>query len=601
MGSIDQVSITILFGAVIVLAGIMSSLIALRFGAPLLLIFLLIGMLAGESGFGGIQFDDVRLAYTVGSVALGLILFDGGLRTRIATFRNVLLPAGLLATVGVLITATLTAPAAAWALGLTWNEALLVGAVMASTDAAAVFFLLHAKGLRLRPRVSATLEVESGINDPFAIFLTIILVEVLLVGQESWGEIAIVLVEKALVGGAIGWVGGRTMVLVLNRLDLPQGLHAPFVAAGALVTFGVAEAAHGSGFLAVYVAGLVVGNRETRAHGTVVVFLDAATWLAQIAMFVLLGLLAWPERLPQRILPALVVALMLMLIARPAAVFACLAPFRFSLREKLFISWVGLRGAVSVFLASIPMLVGLPGAHFYFDVAFVVVLLSLAIQGWTIAPAARLLRIGLPRTDVQARRTELDLPGTLKHELVGYPVVAGSPYLRRGITPSWAKLTLVVRDDRVHTPEEAGAVGVGDHVYFLAPPDRVQALDRFFAERVQATPDAALVEDFFVPGEVTLGALGEIYGLAIPPEDATTPLADYFAKYFLKHPPRPSDAIPLGPVKLVAHTVIDDRVVTVGLQLAEPEREPRTWAEKVLIRGRRIGRRLWARLRRLRS
>src|SRR4051812_18970328 len=598
MASIDSVSITILFGAVLVLAGIMSSLVALRFGAPLLLVFLLVGMLAGESGVGGIKFDDVRLAYTVGSVALGLILFDGGLRTRLATFRNVLAPAGLLATVGVLITMTLTAPVASWLLGLTWSEALLVGAVMASTDAAAVFFLLHAKGLRLRPRVSATLEVESGINDPFAIFLTIVLVEILFSGGKAWTEVAALLLEKGIIGGFLGWLGGRAIVLVLNRLELPQGMHAPFVATGALVTFGLAESIHGSGFLAVYIAGLIVGNRETRAHNTIVTFLDAATWLAQIAMFVLLGLLAWPERLPQRLLPALMVALMLMLVARPAAVMLCLAPFRFSMREKLFISWVGLRGAVSVFLAAVPMLVGLPGAHFYFDVAFVVVMLSLAIQGWTIADAARFLRIGMPRTDVNAHRTELDLPGTLKQELVGYPVVADSPYLRRNIKPSWAKLTLVVRDDRVHTPEEAAPVREGDHVYILAPPDRVQALDRFFAERPpQAAADANLVEDFFVPGEITLGALAEIYGLAIPPKDAQTPLADYFALYFIKHAPRPNDAIPLGPVKLVAHTVVGDRVVTVGLQLAEPERQPRSFLEKVFVRGRRIARRLWAWLR----
>ena len=296
------------------------------------------------------------------------------------------------------------------------------------------------------------------------------------------------------------------MVLVLNRLELPQGMHAPFVATGALVIFGLAEWWHGSGFLAVYVAGLVVGNRETRAHNTIVTFLDAATWLAQIAMFVLLGLLAWPERLPQRLLPALAVALTLMLIARPAAVLICLAPFRFSFREKLFISWVGLRGAVSVFLASIPMLVGLPGAHFYFDVAFVVVMLSLLIQGWTIGAAGRLLRIGQPRPDVNAHRTELDLPGTLKQELVGYPVVADSPYLRRGIAPPWAKLDPGgARRARPHARRRPAPVREGDHVYFLAPPDRVQALDRFFAERTSARPDAALVEDFFVPGDVTHG------------------------------------------------------------------------------------------------
>jgi len=187
----------------------------------------------------------------------------------------------------------------------------------------------------------------------------------------------------------------------------------------------------------------------------------------------------------------------------------------------------------------------------------------------------------------------------LKQELVGYPLIANNPYLRRGITPPWAKLTLVVRNGQVLTPEEAGAVREGDHVYFLAPPDRVQALDRFFAERsAQASPDAALVEDFFVPGEVTMGALGEIYGLAVPPEDAATTLSDYFAAFFIKHPPRPNDVIPLGPVKLVAHTVTEDRVVLVGLQLAEPERVPRTIWERLWIRARRQSRRLLSRVRR---
>jgi cell volume regulation protein A len=319
--------------------------------------------------------------------------------------------------------------------------------------------------------------------------------------------------------------------------------------------------------------------------------------LAQIAMFVLLGLLASPDRLSQRLLPALAIAMALMLIARPVAVMVCLAPFRFSIREKLFISWVGLRGAVSVFLASIPMLVGLPGAPFYFDVAFVVVMLSLAIQGWTIAPAARLLRIGMPRTDVNARRTELDLPGQLTQELVGYPLVAGSPYLRRGIRPSWAKLTLVVREGRVLTPEEAEPVREGDHVYFLAPSERMQALDRFFAERPsQVSADANLIEDFFVPGDVTLGALADIYGLAIPTDEAAMPLADYFAAYF-KRNPRAGDTVRLGPVVLVAHTVTDERVVTIGLQLAEPEPQPRTLWDRVRILGRRLLRRLWARLR----
>jgi len=219
MASLDTVSIAILLGALLVLAGILSSLVAMRFGAPLLLVFLLVGIVAGEAGFG-IKFDDVETAYTVGSIALALILFDGGLRTRFQTFRNVIGPAGMLATVGVLLTAAVTAPAAYYALGLGWTEALLVGAVIASTDAAAVFFLLHTRGLRLRPRVNATLEVESGLNDPAAIFLTLVLIELLLHGNKPWEQVALLLARDASLGTLFGILGGRAVVWVLNRLDL---------------------------------------------------------------------------------------------------------------------------------------------------------------------------------------------------------------------------------------------------------------------------------------------------------------------------------------------------------------------------------------------
>src|SRR5213083_1371415 len=455
MAALDAISIGILFGALLVLAGIMSSLVAMRFGAPLLLVFLIVGMLAGEEGLGGLKFDDVRTTYVVGSIALALILFDGGLRTRFATFRSVLGSAVTLATAGVLLTAALTAPVAKYLLAMSWTEALLVGAVVASTDAAAVFFLLHAGGLRLRPRVGAILEVESGSNDPFAVLLTLLLVGFLTVDDRSWQHVLAVL------GTVIGVLGGRAIVVVLNRLALAQGLHAPFVTTSALVIFGLASALHASGFLAVYLAGLVVGNRPTRAHNTVVVFLDAVTWLAQIVMFVLLGLLVWPMRLVDSIFPALAVAVVLMFIARPAAVFACLAPFRFAWREKAFISWVGLRGAVGIFLASIPLLIGLPNAHLYFDIAFVVVLTSLLIQGWTIAAAARELHIALPRHDPLPRRVELDLPGQLEQEIVGYPVSANSPYLKRGLLPSWARPTLVVREQKILSPLESQPVRPG--------------------------------------------------------------------------------------------------------------------------------------------
>lgn len=571
MASLDAVSIAIFLGAVLVMAGILSSLLALRFGAPLLLVFLGIGMLAGEAGPGQIRFDDVRTTYLVGSVALALILFDGGLRTRFQSIRTVLAPSMVLATIGVVLTALITAPAARYALDLSWTEALLVGAVVASTDAAAVFLLIHTQGLRLRPRVGATLEAESGTNDPVAIFMTLMLVQFISIGQGSPEQVAIELARGGLLGAFVGVIGGRFIVLALNRVALPQGLHAPFVTTAALVTFGVAQISQASGFLAVYLAGIIIGNRPTRAHNSVVTFLDAATWLAQIVMFVLLGLLASPERLLGSVGPAVVVAVVLMLVARPLAVILCLVPFRFNWREKIFIAWTGLRGAVAIFLASIPMLVGLSNAYLYFDVAFVVVVASLLLQGWTLGPAARWLHVALPRTDRGPRRVELDLPGQLELQLVGYPVRAKSLYFRRGLLPSWSKPTLVIRDERILSPAEADPVAAGDYLYLLAPPEKAEALDRFFVDMTPSSaPDPHLLGDFMVSGEHTLGELAEIYGISVEEDQAKLTLADYFDIH-LDHAPKEGAELALDPIVLVARNIGGGRVNVVGLRLPEEE------------------------------
>jgi cell volume regulation protein A len=571
MAALDYVSLAILLGSLLVLAGILSSLIALRFGAPLLLVFLIVGMLAGEGGPGGLKFNDVGTAYTVGSIALALILFDGGLRTRFATIRSVLAPAVMLATIGVVLTTLLLAPVAKFVLDLDWVQALLIGAVVASTDAAAVFLLINAGGLRLRPRVRATLEVESGTNDPFAVFLALLLVEILAVGGQSWTHAAMTLLRDTALGCVIGYGGGRVITLVLNRVGLAQGLHAPFVAVSALVVFAFANSVHSSGFLAVYLAGLVVGNRQTRAHNSVVVFLDAITWLAQIVMFVLLGLLVWPQRLESSLFGAIIVALVLMLVARPAAVFLCLWPFNYQWREKLFISWVGLRGAVAIFLASIPLLVGLPGAYLYFDVAFVVVLMSLLVQGWTVALSARKLGMSFARSDPLPRRVELDLPGQMAREIIGYPVPANSPFLKRGLIPNWARPTLVIRKEDILTPAEAEPVREGDYVYLLAPPEKAQALDRFFMNMPPPrVPDPELLGDFFVAGTAPLGALAEIYGLQVAADHAEVALADFFTEN-LGRATKVGDIVGLGPIALLAHKVEGGKVTTVGLRLADPE------------------------------
>jgi cell volume regulation protein A len=582
MASLDSVSIAIFLGAVLVMAGILSSLLALRFGAPLLLVFLLIGMLAGDAGPGQLSFDDVRTTYLVGSVALALILFDGGLRTKFQSIRIVLAPSMVLATVGVLVTAVVAAPAAKYALDLNWTEALLVGAVVASTDAAAVFLLVHTQGLRLRPRVGATLEAESGTNDPFAIFLTLMLVEFISLGESSPWHVVLELAREGLLGAIIGVIGGRLVVLALNRMALPQGLHAPFVTTAALVIFGVSQILHASGFLAVYLAGIVVGNRPTRAHNSVVTFLDAATWLAQIVMFVLLGLLASPQRLLDSVGASVIVALVLMLVARPLAVLLCLAPFRFNWREKVFIAWTGLRGAVAIFLASIPMLVGLSKAYLYFDVALVVVVISLLLQGWTLGPAARWLHVALPRADRGPRRVELDLPGQLEQQLVGYPVRSKSLYFRRGLLPSWSKPTLVIRDERILSPIEADPVVPGDYVYLLAPPEKAEALDRFFVDMPPSSaPDPHLLGDFMVSGEHTLGELAAIYGVSAEEEQAKLTLADYFDIH-LDHAPKEGAELVLDPIVLVARSISGGRVSVVGLRLPEDEEAavPLTRAQK---------------------
>jgi potassium/hydrogen antiporter len=575
MASLDSVSIAILLGAVLLMAGILSSLLALRFGAPLLLVFLVIGMLAGDSGPGQLQFDDVRTTYLVGSVALALILFDGGLRTRFQSIRSVLAPSMVLATIGVLFTAMITAPVAKYALDLNWTEALLIGAVVASTDAAAVFLLVHAQGLRLRPRVGATLEAESGSNDPFAVFLTLMMVEFISIGHSSTAHVTLELGREAVLGTVIGVIGGRAIVIALNRIALPQGLHAPFVTTTALVIFGAAQLVHGSGFLAVYLAGIIVGNRPTRAHNSVVTFLDAATWLAQIVMFVLLGLLVSPQRLGASAGPAVIVALALMLVARPVAVFICLAPFRFNWREKVFIAWTGLRGAVAIFLASIPMLVGLNKAYLYFDVAFVVVIISLLFQGWTLAAAARRLHVALPRSDRGPRRVELDLPGQLEQELVGYPVRAKSLYFRRGLIPSWSRPTLVIRNQNILSPGEAEPVAPGDYIYLLAPPEKAEALDRFFVDMPPSTaPDPHLLGDFVVSGEITLCDLSQAYAIATPEEHAKLTLADYFDVH-LDHSPKEGATLALDSIVLVARSISGGRVSIVGLRLPEEEDDTR--------------------------
>ncbi|MDR2013437.1 MAG: potassium/proton antiporter [Rhodanobacter sp.] len=568
MNAIDNTYWLLAAAAALVLAGIGSSLIARRFGAPLLLVFLVLGMLAGVDGPGGIHFRDYATTYLIGSAALAIILFDGGLRTRREAFRNTLAPTMLLATVGVVITAVLTGLAARVLLTLPMAEATLLGAVVASTDAAAVFFLLRAGGLQLRSRVGATLEIESSANDPVAVLLTTLLASYLATPSDL-GPMKFI-TELALefsVGALGGALGGLLIVVALRKLPLSGGLAALFLLAAVLLLFGAVGVLHGSAFLAVYMAGVIVGNRNVPGFANLLSVLDAGTWLCQIVMFLVLGLIATPHTLGDTLWPALGVAVFLMLVGRPLAVVACLAPFGYSKNEIGFIAWVGLRGAVGIFLASIPMLMQLRHANLIFNVAFIVVLVSLLVQGWTLGRAAKWLDVALPRRDRTARRVELDLPGSLERELVGYQVAADASILGGAPTPGWAQLTLIVRDGQILLPDAAGILAVGDYAYLLAPPGRVYRLDWLFAPPDEAREaEREMFGEFSFDAHVRLGDVAAFYGLPVRATDAPLTLAEHFAHTF-GHTVEIGDRVRLGKVTLVARELSDEGVAKVGLKL----------------------------------
>ncbi|TMV21265.1 potassium/proton antiporter [Rhizobium sp. Td3] len=486
----------LLVATILVLVAAFSSLIAFRFGAPLLLLFLMIGLAAGVDGLG-IEFTNNPLAYMLGSLVLAVILFDSGFGTSIQSFRISAAPAITLATVGVILTSVFFAGAAALLLGLSWLEGLLLGAIVASTDAAAVFFLLRIGGIHIRDQVRSTLEVESGTNDPMAIFLTIALVEVISKGQGLAGfdrSFVILFLEQMGLGLIFGLLGGLMIVSVVNRFAADRGLAPIFVLALALLVFSFTGTIGGSGFLAVYVAGIVAGNRRIFAKETIRRFHEGLTWLSQIIMFLMLGLLATPSQFPAIAVPAVLLALFLIFVARPLAVWLSLMPFNYTQQETSFVAWVGLRGAVSILLAIMPILGGLDDAQIYFNAAFIIVLVSLLLQGWTIKPVATRLGLIVPPRMGDVDKLEVDLPGTANHELISYRVASGSAILQGERIPRWAMPSLVVRDGKSMRYQYAGRLREDDLVYLFIAPGYSRLIDRLFAS---ALPVAADDAEFF--------------------------------------------------------------------------------------------------------
>ena len=575
-------TVGLLIGSMLLFASILAGLLSARVGAPLLLTFLGLGMLAGEDGPGGIAFDNLELSFLIGNSALAIILFDGGLRTPWQTLRAAWAPALSLATLGTLVTAGIVAAGAHWLFHLQPLPAFLMGAIVAATDAPAVFMMLGRHGVSLRDRLRATLEVESGSNDPMGIFLTMACVALIKAGgvEPGWGVLGDFALQMAL-GLAMGWLGGATLAELTNRLELAAGLYPILALAIALLAFSSTSLVGGSGYLAMYVAGIVYGNRRVRARTLICRFFDGLMWLAQIVMFLLLGLLVSPHLLIGQGWLALGIAGVLIFVARPAAVALALAPFGFSWREQLFASWVGLRGAVPIFLALVPALAGIDASRIYFNVAFVVVLVSLALQGWTAPWMARRLGVALAPTPEAADKLEFDMLHQTDRDLVAYTVkphsrAADQPFERLKI-PERARLVSVIRDGTVISTHDLERLAAGDVVLVLTPPEQALAVDRVFSRRQKSSAAFAtrIQGDFIVDGATPVEGLARAYDIPI-----RAPVAGMTVAGLLRERLGPAagrgDRLRLGPVDLIVVDMLGGEIREVGLLIrAEETRPPR--------------------------
>lgn len=566
----------IMVGSLLVMVAIFTSILSFRFGAPLLLVFLLLGLFAGEDGPGGIAFDNSSAAFFIGSLALALILFEAGFQTRRHTLRGAAAQALVLATLGVVLTAGIVAIAVRVIFGFGWLESLLVGAIASPTDAAAVFLLLRVGGITVRERVRATLEVESGSNDPMSIFLTVAIVGLIGIdagdGQATLEFVGQFVLQMGL-GSVFGVAGGIALVQLFNRTNFEAGLYPILALAFALSLFGVTGLAGGSGFLAVYLAGLWVGNARMRHQVSLRRFSNGVTWLAQIAMFLLLGMLATPSQFAAVAIPAALLSLILIFLARPLAIWVCLLPFGFSRREMAFIAWVGLRGATSILLSIVPILGGIVVGQDIFNITFIVVLVSLILQGWSIKPIARWLGLTVPPRHGPVDRIELELPGRGDHEVVAYTVHPESPVARGERIPRWARPSLVIRDGHSLSPHNSGRPQAGDRIYILTTSEYVELLDRLFAGPTEDTTDPALYGEFGIDPEAPLGVIAATYGAVVAPEDIDLTVREHLRKV-LAGDIEQGDRVSLGPVDIIVRGVSEEHEIEdVGLSV-DPE-EPK--------------------------